>query len=158
MQHQILQALIECLHILDLAQNQLLNGSKGEHLTITYLIYSCLIIVLSLSYHYISYHCLIIVLSLSYHCLILCYCLAVHVDRDWDSTGLRVSAPFPPRLVCRKGRFCLSHIGGRHQGKRLWRLPSESSPPGHVHCSNIAPLVDELYLIPCGFSGGLCLP
>ena len=90
---------------------------QGEHLTITYLIYSCLIIVLSLSYHCLIIIYLIIVLSLSYHCLILCYCLAVHVDRDWDSTGLRVSAPFPPRLVCRKGRFCLSHIGGRQASK-----------------------------------------
>ena len=45
---------------------------QGEHLTITYLIYSCLIIVLSLSYHYISYHCLIIVLSLSYLVLLPC--------------------------------------------------------------------------------------
>ena len=75
-----------------------------------------------LPYLFLSYHCLIIiyliiVLSLSYHCLILCYCLAVHVDRDWGSTGLRVSAPFPPRLVCRKGRFCLSHIGGRQASK-----------------------------------------
>ena len=36
---------------------------QGEHLTITYLIYSCLIIVLSLYILSLSYHCLIIVLS-----------------------------------------------------------------------------------------------
>ena len=94
-QHQVLQALVECLHILDLAQNQLLK--QGEHLTIT-----------------VTY------LYLSYHCLILSYCLG-NPPSTLIGTGtqqvFRCAAQLPPRLVCRKGRFCLSHIGGRQASK-----------------------------------------
>ena len=62
----------------------------------------------------LNYHLSILVLSLS-HLVLLPWKPAVHVDRDWKV--FRCAAQFPPRLVCRKGRFCLSHIGGRQASK-----------------------------------------
>ena len=66
----------------------------------------------------LNYH--LTYLSLSYHCLILSYCLG-NPPSTLIGTGtqqvFRCAAQLPPRLVCRKGRFCLSHIGGRQASK-----------------------------------------
>ena len=67
----------------------------------------------TLNYHltYV-YTCLII--------LILSYCLG-NPPSTLIGTGtqqvFRCAAQLPPRLVCRKGCFCLSHIGGRQASK-----------------------------------------
>ena len=78
-----------------------------------------------LTYLYVSYHCLIIVLSLyilslSYHCLIIVLSCVIALPSTLIGTGTQQVFAFQlpsPRLVCRKGRFCLSHIGGRQASK-----------------------------------------
>ena len=101
----------------------------------------------------LNYHLTYLYLSYHSHLVLLPWKPAVHVDRDWDSTGLPLRGSAPP-APCLPERTLLPVAHRRTpsvQSKRLWRLPSESSPPGHVHCSNMAQLIDEISLIQAVF-------